>query len=178
MVLAQQRLLNGTACAGKPKRCWQAWALQPQGYGITIRHAERWPTYALLLARALISDPDLLLLDEPSNHLDLPTMLWLEQFLQRWSGSFVLVSHDSNCWMPSLTAAGSCAINAALLCPSLLAARQALEAKTKAMRSAIRRSKRRSTASPAPNGWRPGARSTTTKIWPAKPNRWKNRSNG
>lgn len=48
----------------------------------------------LLLARALISEPDLLLLDEPSNHLDLPTMLWLEQFLQRWSGSFVLVSHD------------------------------------------------------------------------------------
>lgn len=48
----------------------------------------------LLLARALISEPDLLLLDEPSNHLDLPTMLWLEQFLQNWTGSFVLVSHD------------------------------------------------------------------------------------
>ncbi|QDX30554.1 ABC-F family ATP-binding cassette domain-containing protein [Dickeya poaceiphila] len=49
----------------------------------------------LLLARALITSPDLLLLDEPSNHLDLPTLLWLEQFLQQWSGSFVLVSHDS-----------------------------------------------------------------------------------
>ncbi|AXF59179.1 ABC transporter ATP-binding protein [Leclercia sp. W6] len=48
----------------------------------------------LLLSRALINEPDLLLLDEPSNHLDLPTLLWLEQFLQRWSGSFVLVSHD------------------------------------------------------------------------------------
>lgn len=49
----------------------------------------------LLLARALISQPDLLLLDEPSNHLDLPTILWLEQFLKSWRGSFILVSHDN-----------------------------------------------------------------------------------
>ncbi len=48
----------------------------------------------LLLARALMRDPDLLLLDEPGNHLDLPTLLWLEQFLLNWSGSFVVVSHD------------------------------------------------------------------------------------
>ena len=48
----------------------------------------------LLLARALIKQPDLLLLDEPSNHLDLPTLLWLEGFLKSWNGSFVLVSHD------------------------------------------------------------------------------------
>ncbi|WP_073582192.1 ABC-F family ATP-binding cassette domain-containing protein [Vibrio quintilis] len=48
----------------------------------------------LLLARAVITEPDLLLLDEPSNHLDLPSLLWLEQFLRQWRGSFVLVSHD------------------------------------------------------------------------------------
>lgn len=48
----------------------------------------------LLLARAIIHQPDLLLLDEPSNHLDLPSLIWLEQFLASWKGSFVLVSHD------------------------------------------------------------------------------------
>ncbi|MEF1289049.1 ABC-F family ATP-binding cassette domain-containing protein [Vibrio sp. M260118] len=48
----------------------------------------------LLIARAIINQPDLLLLDEPSNHLDLPSLLWLEQFLSTWKGSFVLVSHD------------------------------------------------------------------------------------
>lgn len=49
-----------------------------------------------VLARALITEPDLLLLDEPSNHLDLPTLLWLERFLRGWNGSFVLVSHDAH----------------------------------------------------------------------------------
>ncbi|MCS2160432.1 ATP-binding cassette domain-containing protein [Scandinavium sp. H11S7] len=48
----------------------------------------------LLLVRALITSPDLLLLDEPGNHLDLPTLLWLERFLNGWNGSFIVVSHD------------------------------------------------------------------------------------
>ncbi|BCV56810.1 ABC transporter [Shewanella algae] len=48
----------------------------------------------VLLARALVIEPDILLLDEPSNHLDLPTLIWLERFLNKWNGTFVIVSHD------------------------------------------------------------------------------------
>jgi len=46
------------------------------------------------LARALASEPDLLLLDEPTNHLDLAAIDWLEAWLQRYNGAFVVISHD------------------------------------------------------------------------------------
>jgi len=42
----------------------------------------------------LLDEPNLLLLDEPTNYLDLSTLLLLEQFLQKFSGSFLLISHD------------------------------------------------------------------------------------
>lgn len=48
----------------------------------------------LNLAQALMSPSDLLLLDEPTNHLDLDAQLWLEQWLQRYQGSLLLISHD------------------------------------------------------------------------------------
>ncbi|UCH39438.1 MAG: ATP-binding cassette domain-containing protein [Gammaproteobacteria bacterium] len=48
----------------------------------------------LNLARALMCRSDLLLLDEPTNHLDLDAVIWLEQWLQRYRGSLLLVSHD------------------------------------------------------------------------------------
>ncbi len=47
-----------------------------------------------LLASLLLQNNDLLLLDEPSNHLDIPAMEWLEQFLLNCQSSIVIISHD------------------------------------------------------------------------------------
>ena len=47
-----------------------------------------------LLARLLLSDPDLLILDEPTNHLDIAAVEWLEGYLKDWEGAALLVSHD------------------------------------------------------------------------------------
>jgi len=46
------------------------------------------------LCRALASEPDLLLLDEPTNHLDLAAIDWLEGWLSRYKGAFIVISHD------------------------------------------------------------------------------------
>jgi len=48
----------------------------------------------LNLARALMKPSDMLLLDEPTNHLDLDAVLWLEQWLLRYPGTILLISHD------------------------------------------------------------------------------------
>ena len=48
----------------------------------------------VMLARGLVSEPDVLLLDEPTNHLDIDAIGWMEEFLLRFEGALLFVTHD------------------------------------------------------------------------------------
>ncbi|HEX2580068.1 MAG TPA: ABC-F family ATP-binding cassette domain-containing protein [Rhabdochlamydiaceae bacterium] len=71
------------------------------GLGFTEEDLEKAPTgfsggyqLRLNLTKVLVSEPNCLLLDEPTNYLDILSIRWLQNFLSRWQGEFILISHD------------------------------------------------------------------------------------
>ena len=99
--LERAAILDAVLDASPQQReAWRAEALLHQlGFGASDMNV---PLQALsggrqtlvLVARTMLRDPDLMLLDEPSNHLDLDTLVALEQRLLSFRGAFVIVSHD------------------------------------------------------------------------------------
>ena len=73
--------------------------LSPLGLGdlpldMPVKHLSGGQKTRLMLARVLLEDPHLLLLDEPTNHLDIEMLEWLEDWLNRFRGAALIVSHD------------------------------------------------------------------------------------
>lgn len=71
------------------------------GLGFSEEDMERNPSefsggyqIRMNLAKLLVSDPDMLMLDEPNNYLDIVAIRWLEDFLKSWDGEFILITHD------------------------------------------------------------------------------------
>ena len=69
-------------------------ALRLPPWDAVIKHLSGGEKRRVALCRLLLSQPDMLLLDEPTNHLDAESVEWLEQFLHRFPGSVVAVTHD------------------------------------------------------------------------------------
>ena len=72
-----------------------------QGLGVTTEYYDTLMSdmdprlkVKILLAQALFGNPDIILLDEPTNNLDLPSVVWLENFLMDYEGTVLVVSHD------------------------------------------------------------------------------------
>ena len=63
-------------------------------HGLPMKELEAGVKVRVLLAQALFGNPDILLLDEPTNNLDLPSIMWLEEFLCEFKNTVIVVSHD------------------------------------------------------------------------------------
>jgi ATP-binding cassette, subfamily F, member 3 len=94
--LAEERFeqAGGYAYEGRIKRVLGGLGFRQEMYAWPISVLSGGQITRALLARLLLQEPDLLVLDEPTNYLDLAALEWLESYLQGWPHSLLVVSHD------------------------------------------------------------------------------------
>ncbi len=93
---AHQKLeeLKGYDAAARAGRLLHGLGFPPETHHMPVAEFSGGWRVRLNVARALMMPSDLLLLDEPTNHLDLDAVLWLEQWLLKYDGTLLLISHD------------------------------------------------------------------------------------
>ncbi len=96
MARAHHRIeeLHGYDARARAGRLMHGLGFAPETHERTVREFSGGWRGRLNLARALMCPSDLLLLDEPTNHLDLDAVLWLEEWLRRYQGTLLIISHD------------------------------------------------------------------------------------
>ncbi|WP_043693142.1 ATP-binding cassette domain-containing protein [Luteibacter sp. 9133] len=86
--------LNGYDARARAGRLMHGLGFSPETHERAVSSFSGGWRVRLNLARALMAPSDLLLLDEPTNHLDLDAVLWLEEWLRRYPGTLLIISHD------------------------------------------------------------------------------------
>ncbi len=96
MAKAHHRIeeLNGYDGRARAGRLMHGLGFAPETHERAVQEFSGGWRGRLNLARALMCPSDLLLLDEPTNHLDLDAVLWLEEWLRRYQGTLLIISHD------------------------------------------------------------------------------------
>jgi ATP-binding cassette subfamily F protein 3 len=96
MAKAHHRIeeLNGYDGRARAGRLLHGLGFPPETHERAVKEFSGGWRGRLNLARALMCPSDLLLLDEPTNHLDLDAVLWLEEWLRRYQGTLLIISHD------------------------------------------------------------------------------------
>ncbi|MFA6232081.1 MAG: ATP-binding cassette domain-containing protein [Rhodanobacter sp.] len=96
MAKAHQRIeeLHGYDGRARAGRLMHGLGFSPETHERAVQEFSGGWRGRLNLARALMCPSDLLLLDEPTNHLDLDAVLWLEEWLRRYQGTLLIISHD------------------------------------------------------------------------------------
>ena len=93
-VQARFEELGGYALDGKAREVLAGLSFSPEMMDGDVGALSGGWKMRVALARILLMRPDAMLLDEPSNHLDLESLIWLEQFLKDYEGALIMTSHD------------------------------------------------------------------------------------